>query len=78
MVLIEQSRDYRHRQRDHPNRRVVVTCWILATANHLEDPIKGRVEAVVKDGKVERLTFYPLSSKVTRDLIAKIAQPDRA
>jgi NTE family protein len=76
-LTLEQSRDYRHRQKDHPNRRVVLTCWILATADHLEDPIKGRVEAVVKDGKVERLTFYPLSSKVTRELMAKIAKPDR-
>jgi NTE family protein len=77
-LTLEQSRDYRRRQIDHPNRRVVVTCWILATADHLEDPIKGRVEAVVEDGKVERLTFYPLSSKVTRELMAKIAKPDRA
>jgi NTE family protein len=77
-LTLEQSRDYRRRRKDHTNRRVVVTCWILASADHLEDPIKGRVEAVVKDGKIERLFFYPLSSKVTRDLMANIARPDRA
>jgi hypothetical protein len=75
-LTLEQSRDYRCRK-NHPNRIVVITCWALAAADHLEDPIKGRVEVVVQDGKVKRLTFYPLSSKVTRELMAEIAKPDR-
>jgi hypothetical protein len=76
-LTLEQSRDYRRRQEEYPDRRVVVTCWILATADDFEDPIKGRVEVVVRDGKVERLTFYPLSSKVVRELMANIDKPDR-
>ena len=56
---------------------MVITCWILATADHLEDPIKGRVEVEVEDGRVKRLTFYPLSSKVARELMAEMAKPDR-
>jgi NTE family protein len=69
-LTIEQSRDYRVRE-EPPNRRVI-TCWILATADNLEDPIKGRAKVVVLNGKVEQLTFFPLSSKVTRDLMKQM------
>jgi NTE family protein len=74
-LTLEQSRDYRVRE-GHLDRRVI-TCWVLATADHLGDPIKGRVEVVVWDGKVERLTFYPLSSKVARALMAQTREIDR-
>lgn len=69
-LTLEQSRDYR-RKNDQ-----VITCWVLATADGFEDPIKGRAEVVVQDGKVERLAFYPLSSKMARELMKEMARPD--
>jgi NTE family protein len=75
-LTLEQSRDYQRRE-DQPNHKVVITCWVLATADQPEDPIKGRAEVVVQDGKAQRFTFYPLSSKVARELMAEMARLDR-
>jgi NTE family protein len=69
-LTLEQSRDYR-RKNDQ-----VITCWVLATADGLEDPIKGRAEVAVRDGKVDRLAFYPLSSKMARELMAEMDKLD--
>ena len=66
-LTLEQSRDYRVRQ-DRPGEKVVVACWALATADNFGGLIKGRAEVVVQKGKVERLTFYPLSLKAMDEL----------
>jgi NTE family protein len=71
-LTLEQSRDYQVRE-GRLGRRVI-TCWVLATADPLQDPIKGRAVVEVGGGKVERLTFYPLSSKVARELVAQIKE----
>ena len=34
--------------------------WMLATADHLHAPVKGRVELVTSQGKIQSFTFYPL------------------
>ena len=67
-LTLEQSRDYGRRQKDQ-----AFTCWVLATADGFEDPIKGRAEVMVRDKKVERLTFYPLSSRLARNLMKEMA-----
>jgi NTE family protein len=77
-LTLEQSRDYRRRWKDQANHKMVTTCWVLATADGFEDPIKGRAEVVVQDGKVERLIFYPLSPRVARELMAEIAKIEEA
>ena len=71
-LTLEQSRDYRVREEGLD--RKVITCWVLAAADHLQDPIKGRAEVVVRGGKVKRLTIYPLSSRVARELISQIEE----
>ncbi|HSK99307.1 MAG TPA: patatin-like phospholipase family protein [Rubrobacteraceae bacterium] len=62
-VTLEQSRDYRAREIG-PEK--VFTCWALLTADSFDGPIKIRVKAVVRAGKVERLMLYPLGSKTMR------------
>ena len=65
-ITLEQSRDYRIYE-DGPD-ATVVTCWALATSDHFGDAIKGRAEIVVREAKVERFTFYPLSSRTLHKL----------
>jgi NTE family protein len=65
-ITLEQSRDYRIND-DGPD-ATVITCWALATSDHLGNAIKGRAEIVVREAKVERFTFYPLSSRAMRKL----------
>jgi hypothetical protein len=65
-LTLEQSRDYEVHE-DGQN-RTAVSCWALATADHFGDPIKGRVEVILNEGKVEHFTLYPLSSKVMHKL----------
>ena len=73
-ITLEQSRDYRGRN-DPPNQRVFA-CWVLATGDHLRGPIKGQVEVVAREGKVKRFTFYPLSSRVARELMRQMKELD--
>lgn len=61
-LTVEQSRDYQ--VRGDSSGEKVMTCWVLATADGFEDPIKGRFEVVVRDGQIARLAFYPLSLEV--------------
>jgi NTE family protein len=71
---LEQSRDY-HIDDDGPGAKVV-TCWALATAGHFGDAIKGRAEVAVREGKVERFAFYPLSSKAMHKLKQELEELD--
>ena len=54
---LEQSRDYHVDEKDF-------SCWVLATADHLDAPVKGRIKATLYEGKIESCHFYPLSLNV--------------
>ena len=71
---LEQSRDYEVHEDDH--NRKVLTCWALATADNLGDPIKGRAEVTLFEGKVEHFAFYPLSSKLMYKLEEELEKLD--
>jgi NTE family protein len=73
-LALEQSRDYEVHE-DGQNRKVI-SCWALATADHFGGPIKGRVEVILKEGKVEHFVLYPLSSKVMRKLTEELENLD--
>jgi hypothetical protein len=69
---IEQSRDYL--EEDSPDKGKVFSCWVLATADGFDEPIKGRVKVATQGGKVERFSFYPLRMKVMEKLRKKLEQ----
>jgi hypothetical protein len=71
---LEQSRDYEVHE-DDQNRKVL-TCWALATADNFGDPIKGRAEVTLSEGKVEHFAFYPLSSKLMHKLEEELEKLD--
>ena len=71
---LEQSRDYEVHE-DRQNRKVL-TCWALATADNFGDPLKGRAEVVISEGKVKHFAFYPLSVKVMRKLEEELEKLD--
>jgi hypothetical protein len=71
---LEQSRDY-HIDEDSPGAKVV-TCWALATSDHFGGAIKGRAEVVVRERKVERFAFYPLSSQAMHKLRLELEKLD--
>ena len=75
-LTIEQSRDYLVNE-DQPGVKVV-TCWVLATADNFDTPIKGRARVVVRGSKVEHFAFYPLSSKVMEKLKKEMKNLDKA
>jgi NTE family protein len=58
---LEQSRDYRVDGEE-------LSCWVLATADHVDAPAKGRIKATLHEGKIESCLFYPLSLKVLEGL----------
>jgi NTE family protein len=66
---LEQSRDYRVDGEQF-------SCWVLATADHLDAPAKGRVKATLHEGKVESCLFYPLSLKVLEGLRGAVKKAD--
>ena len=43
---------------------------MLLTADHLRTPAKGRAEAVVREDRIEALTFRPLNEGATNGLQA--------
>ena len=60
-LSVEQSRDH----------RLVgdqVVCWLLITADHLRTLAKGRAEVVIREDKIEALTFRPLDDGATDGL----------
>jgi NTE family protein len=71
---LEQSRDYEVHE-DDQNRKVL-TCWALATADNFGDPIKGRAEMTLSEGKVEHFAFYSLSSKLMHKLEEELEKLD--
>jgi NTE family protein len=71
---LEQSRDYEVHE-DDQNRKVL-TCWALATADYFGDPIKGRAEVTLSEGKVEHFALYPLSSKLMYKLEEELEKLD--
>jgi hypothetical protein len=71
---LEQSRDYEVHE-DDQNRKVL-TCWALATADNFGDPIKGRAEVTLSEGKVVHFAFYPLSSKLMHKLEEELEKLD--
>jgi NTE family protein len=73
-LTLEQSRDYEIHQ-DGQNRKVI-SCWALATADGFGGPIKGRVEVILNEGKVEHFALYPLSSKVMHKLTQELENLD--
>jgi NTE family protein len=61
---LEQARDY-HVEGDK------VSWWMLATADHLNTPIKVRAEVVVEEGKAACFTLYPLDIETVEELEAE-------
>lgn len=72
---IEQSRDYC--EVDAPDNERMFSCWVLATADGFDEPIKGRAKVVVQDGKVKRFSFYPLKLKVMEKLKEELDRLDK-
>jgi NTE family protein len=62
-LRIEQARDHRLVAEE-------ASCWLLVTADRLRTPAKGRAEAVVREGRIEALTFRPLNEGATNGLRA--------
>lgn len=62
-LRIEQSRDHRLVAEE-------TNCWVLVTADHLRTPAKGRAEAVIREDRIEALTFRPLNDGATDGLRA--------
>ncbi len=60
-LSVEQSRDHRLVGEQ-------VVCWLLITADHLRTLAKGRAEAVIREEKIEALTFRPLDDGTTDGL----------
>lgn len=58
---LEQSRDYR-------TDTDTMACWVLATSDRFQKPVKGWVEAAVRNDKIESLDFYPLTLEVAEEL----------
>jgi NTE family protein len=56
---LEQSRDYRVDGEG-------LSCWVLATADHLDGPVKGRIKATLDEGRIASCLFYPLSLNVLK------------
>ncbi len=62
-LRIAQSRDHRLVAEE-------TSCWLLVTADRLRTPAKGRAEAVIREDKIEALTFRPLNDGATDGLQA--------
>ena len=62
-LRIEQARDHRLVAEE-------ASCWLLVTADRLRTPAKGRAEAVVREDRIEALTFRPLNEEAMNGLQA--------
>jgi NTE family protein len=66
-LSIEQARDHRLVAEE-------ANCWLLVSADHLRTPAKGWAEAVVREDRIEALSFRPLNEGA-KDGLRALAGP---
>lgn len=59
---LEQSRDY------HVHAGGRMSCWVLFATDHFQEPVKGRIELVVREGRIRSFAFHLLSLEAVEEL----------